>query len=703
MSACKSNTRDASPTSKTGVKTSSDFYKIKKQTASITTTKIPMNKLNLTSSTKFNKEERNISPTYSTKPDTSTSKKTPTNSNSLHKKTNETFNRIVKPQSQNFNTSRKEDIDKGCRKSVSKDKSLSFNSASENNQILVKPATTNAGVVGKKAGTSLLEKFEMMKNNRKPSSSPNNVANKQKSTIIPIKKTDVALHTRNKSKNSLKDENLTPKTNPESTSNSKSNNSSKTNTKTKVFDAISKSKEKEQLKVTIPNHSPLSRINRFEKSTTTQGKINFRDINTSPLLLNKNKLQKKADRTATSTSGSKDYNKTSVKPVSIAKKQCNNLIQKYMNKEKAEFEAEVQKPEKLKKFEHKSTVVIDSKESADQLCRINKSELKSDSTKIIAEIALSRLNIEPMNFEPIENYTQKYINKVYEISRIGYSPGEKKVNQDNYFIHDNFLGNQDAIFMAVCDGHGGNGHYVSKYLRENLPIQVNKEWMEKLKFNKGISLKKHEYEELLENCFRKINNQITNNLPHDTSLSGSTCVSLIYNIDHLTCANVGDSRCTIGRRISQNVWKHHDLSRDHKPDDKEEMTRIKVNGGRIEPYYDENGQQAGPHRVWLMDYEYPGLAMSRSFGDKVAASVGVIAIPEIIEWKLTEADRFIILASDGLWEFMESNEVVNIVKDYYLKNDIQGAAEYLVKESSKRWMKVSTLYLFNRKNQLLTT
>jgi len=50
--------------------------------------------------------------------------------------------------------------------------------------------------------------------------------------------------------------------------------------------------------------------------------------------------------------------------------------------------------------------------------------------------------------------------------------------------------------------------------------------------------------------------------------------------------------------------------------------------------------------------------MSRAFGDKVASTVGVICDPEIIEWKLTEADKFLILASDGLWEFLESEEVI---------------------------------------------
>jgi hypothetical protein len=55
--------------------------------------------------------------------------------------------------------------------------------------------------------------------------------------------------------------------------------------------------------------------------------------------------------------------------------------------------------------------------------------------------------------------------------------------------------------------------------------------------------------------------------------------------------------------------------------------RIKMHGGRIEPYRDENNEFIGPDRVWLKNQEIPGLAMSRSFGDRVAASVGCIATP----------------------------------------------------------------------------
>lgn len=106
------------------------------------------------------------------------------------------------------------------------------------------------------------------------------------------------------------------------------------------------------------------------------------------------------------------------------------------------------------------------------------------------------------------------------------------------------------------------------------------------------------------------------------------------------------------------VWNSHNLSRDHKPCVKEEADRIREKGGRIQPYTDENYEFMGPPRVWLKEQDIPGLAMTRSFGDEVASSVGVNALPEITEWKLTPEDKFIILASDGVWEFIESEEVL---------------------------------------------
>mmetsp|Transcript_60560 Transcript_60560/g.126757 ORF Transcript_60560/g.126757 Transcript_60560/m.126757 type:complete len:94 (+) Transcript_60560:901-1182(+) len=58
----------------------------------------------------------------------------------------------------------------------------------------------------------------------------------------------------------------------------------------------------------------------------------------------------------------------------------------------------------------------------------------------------------------------------------------------------------------------------------------------------------------------------------------------------------------------------------------------------------------------------PGLAMARSIGDDIAATVGVHATPEIKVHDLTERDKFMVVASDGVWEFLSSEDVVEIVK-----------------------------------------
>ena len=99
------------------------------------------------------------------------------------------------------------------------------------------------------------------------------------------------------------------------------------------------------------------------------------------------------------------------------------------------------------------------------------------------------------------------------------------------------------------------------------------------------------------------------------------------------------------------------LNRDHKADEPDEEQRILRAGGRVQPYRDINGNQLGPLRVWHLREDIPGLAMTRSFGDQAAAQVGVISTPEILEMNLVEGDQFMIIASDGVWEFLSNEEV----------------------------------------------
>ena len=142
----------------------------------------------------------------------------------------------------------------------------------------------------------------------------------------------------------------------------------------------------------------------------------------------------------------------------------------------------------------------------------------------------------------------------------------------------------------------------------------------------------------------------------------------------------------LGRNIN-NEWRAIELPRDHKPTELDKELRIREHNGRIQPFTDEDGEFVGSKRVWIQEDEVPGLAMSRSFGDRVAATVGVISEPEIKEFGLTENDKFMIVASDGIWEFIDSQECVEIVKEYYEFNDMKGCCDFLYEINKERWLK----------------
>jgi serine/threonine protein phosphatase PrpC len=62
----------------------------------------------------------------------------------------------------------------------------------------------------------------------------------------------------------------------------------------------------------------------------------------------------------------------------------------------------------------------------------------------------------------------------------------------------------------------------------------------------------------------------------------------------------------------------------------------------------------------LKNEDIPGLAMTRSFGDGIACMAGVNAEAEVKEFEFNKNDKVIVLASDGVWEFL-SNEFVNLI------------------------------------------
>jgi serine/threonine protein phosphatase PrpC len=92
------------------------------------------------------------------------------------------------------------------------------------------------------------------------------------------------------------------------------------------------------------------------------------------------------------------------------------------------------------------------------------------------------------------------------------------------------------------------------------------------------------------------------------------------------------------------------LTIDQKPNHQEEMERIIKSGGRVSRLTDEQGNRIGPYRIWRQNGNLPGLAMSRSIGDKMASEIGVISTPIVQQLEHSPGqDQFIVVASDGIW------------------------------------------------------
>lgn len=355
---------------------------------------------------------------------------------------------------------------------------------------------------------------------------------------------------------------------------------------------------------------------------------------------------------------------------------------------------QVNKQNNRKEYQHTNKIIkkIVGKRSNSNNSNLSKSDVEENlKSKSVTNLKNIDKNLEK-NFNPKTSLTSpkpqknkviKKIKKIESLSQTGYSgPGVVKHNQDNFFIFKNLNDEQNVFFIGVCDGHGIFGHDVSKYLINNLPKNLHNS----LKItNKYINDQETLYK-TTKKVFIDTNKSLCADPTVDTQYSGSTCVTIILTKNKVISANAGDSRAVMGR-FTDGEWKNIDLTIDQKPNDPAEKKRILEHGGRIEAYKDENGNDFGPPRVWLKDEDVPGLAMSRSFGDEVAASVGTISEPELKNFEITNDDKFIIIASDGIWEFISSKECVEIVKDFYLKNDPKGCLKHLLNESSKRWIK----------------
>ncbi|AWP01731.1 putative protein phosphatase 1G [Scophthalmus maximus] len=132
--------------------------------------------------------------------------------------------------------------------------------------------------------------------------------------------------------------------------------------------------------------------------------------------------------------------------------------------------------------------------------------------------------------------------------------------------------------------------------------------------------------------------------------SGTTAVVALIRGKQLIVANAGDSRCVVSER-----GKAVDMSYDHKPEDELELARIKNAGGKVTMDGRVNG----------------GLNLSRAIGDHFykrnktlpPEEQMISAMPDVKVLTLNGDHDFMVIACDGIWNVLSSQEVVDFISE----------------------------------------
>jgi len=240
-------------------------------------------------------------------------------------------------------------------------------------------------------------------------------------------------------------------------------------------------------------------------------------------------------------------------------------------------------------------------------------------------------------------------------------------NQDDFCI----LCADDTRVYGVFDGHGPCGHDVSNFVQ----LSLLRDFAQHPQFQddpeKALGMA---FAQAQSHCVRC---QSEGRL--DCSLSGTTATLALLRRDVLYVAHVGDSRAVLAK-ASFGGFQSEDLTHDHKPTCEGEQRRIEAAGGEVRRLDGDI-----PYRVFLPGKMYPGLAMTRALGDTVGTIAGVTSVPEVSAFKVKNNWRFMLLCSDGVWEFMTSQEAVDVVSKFSA-SDAQKAAETLAAEAWTRWI-----------------
>ena len=359
----------------------------------------------------------------------------------------------------------------------------------------------------------------------------------------------------------------------------------------------------------------------------------------------------------------------------------------------------------LPKMNQSNNIIINNKKNIPKIKETFLNDFEKKSKTHIEEIKSFLL--------PIDKKKNKFKNLV---SFDAYSlPGTDKrmqrINQDSYLVMPNINDTKNCKIFGVFDGHGDKSDILSQEIRDyfieyfsNKDIYNTKKILNNFNkndlevVNRKISIdeklekiynlfSENNHEELIK-LYEKINNKLHEKYKEDEfcSTTGSTSSQIIVmndkkkdGLNKIISINLGDSKSILIDEKNNVI----DLNICHIPEEITEKERIEKNGGEISRV---DWADYGPLRVFFKGKNYPGLALTRSFGDFNCESLGINSIPDIREYDIGERKpKILVLATDGIWQFLSNEKVKNILLPYYEENNVNGATQKLVKYALRMW------------------
>ena len=240
--------------------------------------------------------------------------------------------------------------------------------------------------------------------------------------------------------------------------------------------------------------------------------------------------------------------------------------------------------------------------------------------------------------------------------------GIEGINQDSIVQLLSINGNKNFHLFGVMDGHGINGHliskYISRFIREYFITKQIKMLLNNCKNNDEIYnlLTRNKYL-FINNLICQCNDSLINNTNYDCNYSGSTCLLIFIIGNNIVCSNIGNSRAILLEKIEL-----LQLSLDQTLKDPEELKRILKSGGKIKKI---------KNKIVLNNIGDDNFEISRSIGDKILKNIGIIYEPVITEYVLNKNSRFLILGTQGLWRVISNKKAaIQVNKSIKLNNPL---------------------------------